>query len=254
MLRTTSIKTFFSFALVGALMASAAQGAEFIGGTTVAANHAEGCCRAVSGNNLFDFNGGMGTLLGISESDRQTLDGLDERVGADGIWNPGGGGVEGDGSLLSGANQAVFTVSPPAGFDLITGFQVMNATNAQFDERQSDNILFEVSMDAGSSFTPVLDTPLDVVVTDGGIGAVDFAPAPAQQFDLTTPLVAADVDFIRITATENITSHNNVAPSISEIRIVVDQSPSQVIPEPATFGLVLLGTAGIAVLPRRRKA
>lgn len=234
---------------VGANEANAVE--QYIGGTAVAANHAEGCCRAVSGNTLFNFNGGVGSLLGIGESDRQTLDGLDERSGGDGIWNPGGtGGVEGNGALLSGPGQAVFTIAPPPGGDFITGFQVMNATNAQFDERQSDRVVFEVSTDGGASFQTVLDTPLDVVVTDGTRGTTDFAPAPAQQFSLSDAIAAATVDFIRITASENITSHNNVAPSLAELRVVVDN----VVPEPATAGLLVMGAVGLVARRRRRTA
>lgn len=237
-------------AMVAALLVSVqqAQAVEFRGGTAVAANNAEGCCNAVRDNSLFNFNGGVGSLLGISESDRQTLDGLDERnnPNPNGIWNPHPnnrtGNLEGDQALLTGPNQAVFSIVPLAGNELVTGFQVMNATNAQFDERQSESLSVEVSTDGGASFQNVLNTSLAVVdATPGG----NQAPAPAQEFLLSSGI--GGVDLIRLTVAQ---VAGGPGASLSEFRVLVDT----VVPEPATAGLLAFGIGGFVMRRRRRLA
>lgn len=242
-------------ALVAALLVSVqqAQAVDFRGGTMLGASNRENCCHGVRDNGLFDFNGGTGSILGIA--DRNQTD-LDIRVNDtnNGIWNAGNNDEGGNPNV--GDNQAVFSIAPLAGNELITGFQVMNGTNAQFDDKQTEILTVEVSTDGGSTFVEVFNGAIDTINLDGGNGgsaSTNQMPAPAQEFLLSNAI--GGVDQIRLTAfnggaNTGTGSGFNGGGSLSEFRILVDTT----VPEPATAGLLVLSVGGFVMRRRRRLA
>lgn len=209
-----------SFACVMSLLVMATSASAvptFIGGTVINAPQAEGCC---AGSSLFNFNGGNGDLS-LEDGNTQQV-GLDSRSG-DGVYN-------GQTNV-----PATFFIAGGAGQGSLTGFQVMNSTNGQFDDRQTGQFTIDVSTNGGGSFTNVLNTTLNTVALDNGNAAPDFAAPNAQQFNIAPITLSPDATFnvIRI---NSVTQVGNAGVSLSEFRSIIDDGGFLPPPPPAPAG------------------
>lgn len=200
----------------------------FIGGTIINAPQAEGCC---GGGSLFNFNGGVGDITGIVNT---TQVGLDNRSGGDGVYN-------GQTNVA-----ATFFITAPAGQGQLTGFQVMNSTNGQFDDRQTGQFQIDVSTNGGLTFTnSVVNTVLNIAANTG---ADDAAPQ-AQQFNIApiTLNSTASQNIIRITS-QQAASQSGAGVSLSEFRSIVNDGAFLALPPVGQWNSFTFKRVGAAVI------